>query len=111
MLISLRSKSSKALRVAKVYIFAEIRIAREACVDRTAMQKHESALYIYITNIMASMHVTASFLLNIVIYGSLLALTKRDSSSCSTSRIFGKGSAVNYSVVSSKMTASCQTNV
>ena len=111
MLISLRSKSRKAPRVAKVYNFAEIRIARGACVDRTALQKHESVLYIYVTNIMASMHVKLSFFLNIVIYGSLLALTKRDSSSCSTSRIFGKGSAVNYSVVNGKMTALCQRNV
>ena len=40
MLISLRSKSRKAPRVTKVYNVAEIRIARGACVDRTAMQKH-----------------------------------------------------------------------
>ena len=54
MLTSLRSKSRKAPCVTKFYNVAEIRIARGACVDRTAMQKRQSALYIYVTNIMAS---------------------------------------------------------
>lgn len=72
MLISSRSKGRKAPRVGKVYDLAEIRIAHGACVDRTAMQKHESALYIYTTNTMASMweYLSPSFLTRIFGKGS-----------------------------------------
>ena len=60
MLISSRSKGRKAPRVGKIYDLAEIRIAHGACVDRTAMQKQESALHIYTTKY-HGIHVGASF--------------------------------------------------